>query len=174
MTSTTETHVRPTWDEVNIEIAKQVARRTTCIRALQLGGVGAVLVEHATHRILGAGYCGSLPGQPHCLDVGCLKIGEDSGCHRTVHAEMNALLFARDFDGPKTLYSTLSPCIKCLQHAIVKGVVRVVFATEYRISEPQRQLALDSKVEWIKYPDDTVTIGKITFHDADGKLLGGG
>jgi len=141
---------RPSWDEVNIEIARQVARRTTCTRALELGGVGAVLVEHATHRILGAGYCGSLPGQPHCTDdgVGCLKIGEDSGCHRTVHAEMNALLFARDFDGPKTLYSTLSPCIKCLQHAIVKGVVRVVFDRRYRISGPQEELAQASGVEW--------------------------
>ena len=142
---------RPSWDEVNMEIAKQVARRSTCNHVVKYGGVGAVLVERDSHRVLGVGYCGSLPGQPHCLDVGCLTIGDDPGCHRTIHAEMNALLFARESAAPKTLYTTLSPCLKCLQHAIIKGVRRVVFATKYRIHEPQERLCQAATVEWVQY-----------------------
>jgi dCMP deaminase len=151
---TVERSERPSWDEVNMEIAKQVARRSTCTHVVKYGGVGAVLVERDSHRFLGVGYCGSLPGQPHCLDVGCLVIEGDPGCHRTVHAEMNALLFARESSAVKTLYTTLSPCLKCLQHAIVKGVRRIVFATQYRIHEPQEELCGAAGVEWVKYPPE--------------------
>ena len=148
---------RPTWDEVNLSVAREVARRTTCIRALEATdglGIGAVLAERDSHRFLGVGYTGSLPGQPHCFDVGCLVI-DGSGCQRTIHAEMNALLFARSSAEPKTLYSTLSPCVKCLQHAIAVGVRMVVFERLYRVVEPQIELCRMAGVDWIHYGNKT-------------------
>ena len=43
-----------------------------------------------------------------------------------IHAEMNALLFAREPIDGYTLYSTLFPCSRCAAHIIQKGVARVV------------------------------------------------
>ena len=146
---------RPSWDEVGLLMSRTIARRTTCLRALEATdglGIGAVLTELRSRRFLGVGYTGSLPEQPHCLDVGCLIVGSDPGCQRTIHAEMNALLFARDSGEPKVLYTTMSPCVKCLQHAIVKGVARVVFERLYRVHGPQMELCRASAVEWIHLP----------------------
>lgn len=144
--------MRPTWDEQHMEIARVVARRSTCLRVPE--GVGAVVVSSKTNRILGTGYAGSLPGQPHCTDVDCWKIGNDPGCHRTIHAEMNALLVGRAFIdyGPKTLYTTLSPCFSCLKHAILMGVIRVVFDKLYRIHEDQARLCAQTNVSWELMP----------------------
>lgn len=132
-----------------LNVAAAVAARTTCPRALKYGGVGAVVTTRESHRILGVGYCGAPPGLMSCLDVGCQHFPSDEGCHRTVHAEMNAILFMRPFEGWKTLYTTLSPCLKCLQHACVVGVSRVVFRDEYRINEPQRVFCDEAVIEWV-------------------------
>lgn len=143
---------RPTWMATFLAVAREVGRRSTCVRALeQYGGIGAVLVEASNHRVLGVGYCGSLPGQPHCTAVGCL-VGETGGCQRTIHAEMNALLYAREHDGPKILYSTVSPCLKCLQHALVKGVRQVIFEKPYRATAEQQLLCETMGVGWLLAP----------------------
>lgn len=142
--------MRPSWDETFLAMASCIAKRTTCKRAIDIyGGVGAVLVDpFRGNRVLGVGYCGSLPGQPHCIDVGCQLDPLSGGCQRTVHAEMNALLFSRPSDSVKTLYTTVSPCLKCLQHAIVWGVTRVVYAQGYRMQDAERQLCADCSVSW--------------------------
>lgn len=79
--------LRPTWHDYFTEIAAVVAKRATCPRA----HCGAVLVS-PDNRILGTGYNGSAPGEPHCMDVGCLM--EDGHCQRALHAEVNAIAFA--------------------------------------------------------------------------------
>ena len=70
-----------------LDIATLVSERATCPRRQ----VGAVLVRD--RQILATGYNGSVQGQPHCIDVGCL-IDETGSCRRTIHAEKNALLQA--------------------------------------------------------------------------------
>ena len=50
--------------------------------------VGATIVKD--NRIIAGGYNGSVAGEVHCIDEGCLI--EDGHCIRTIHAEMNALL----------------------------------------------------------------------------------
>lgn len=78
--------IRPSWNDYWYEMAKLVSSRATCLRA----SCGCVIVS-SDNRILTTGYNGSLPGEPHCLDVGCAQ--DDRGsCKRTVHAEMNAVL----------------------------------------------------------------------------------
>ncbi len=139
--------MRPDWDTTFLEMATVIAKRSTCLRAPD--GVGAVVVERASHLVLGVGYAGSLPSAPHCVDVGCLELDGVPGCQRTVHAELNAILHMRQYAGPKTLYCTLSPCIKCLQTAITAGVTRVVFSKLYRINAHQVAIAAQSNVEWV-------------------------
>lgn len=80
---------RPDWNTYFINIAKEVAKRSTCPRA----SVGAVIVKD--NRILSTGYNGAPPGEPHCTDVGCLM--ENNHCERTIHAETNAVAQAAKF-----------------------------------------------------------------------------
>lgn len=100
----------------------------TCNRAQ----VGAVFARNT--RIITTGRVGSLPGQPHCCDVGCL-IGPDGGCLRTQHAEANAIGFAAKHGIAlidTTLYVTLSPCLPCAKLIASAGIVSVKYDVEYR------------------------------------------
>ena len=141
--------VRPDWTDYFLNLAHAVAARTSCPRVIHLGGVGAVLVG-SNHRVLGIGYCGAPPGQPQCDEEGCLIV--NGGCVRTVHAELNALLHAQSSQRPKTLYCTLSPCMSCFNAALAAGVDKIIYATEYRIVEPQQELALKAGVQWVHVP----------------------
>jgi dCMP deaminase len=86
---------------------------------------GCVLVKDRF--VLATGYNGSLPGQPHCDDVGCLIV--DNHCVRTNHAEINALVQATthgvNIKGA-TAYVTNMPCTTCAKALIAAGVKRVV------------------------------------------------
>jgi len=123
--------VRPSWDVYFMEMARSASRRSTCPRAPG-GGIGCVIT--AGRRVLSTGYVGSLRGQPHCTEVGCLIDPATGGCMRTVHAEQNAVLFAsREELSMATAYSTLSPCWTCFRLLVQAGVTRIVFAQEYRL-----------------------------------------
>ena len=77
---------RASWDEYFMNIAREVATRSTCDRKY----VGAVIVRDQS--ILATGYNGSIRGLAHCDDDGHLM--EDGHCVRTVHAEANAIVQA--------------------------------------------------------------------------------
>ena len=77
---------RPSWDEYFLKLAMLASERATCPRM----HCGCVLVKDRF--VLATGYNGSLPGQPHCEDEGCLIV--DNHCVRTNHAEINALVQA--------------------------------------------------------------------------------
>jgi len=125
---------RPSWDEYFMRIAREVAKRATCLRR----SIGAVVV--LDKRILATGYNGAPSGLPHCSETGCLRdeLGVPSGQRhelcRGLHAEMNALLQGSRhgirMDGA-TLYSTHVPCSLCSKMIINTGIVRVVAAVEY-------------------------------------------
>ncbi len=55
---------RANWEQYFMNIAKEVATRSTCDRK----HVGALIVRDKT--ILSTGYNGSIRGMPHCDDVG--------------------------------------------------------------------------------------------------------
>jgi dCMP deaminase len=105
--------MRLSWDEYFFEVAKAAALRGTCPRKK----VGAIIVD-SNRKILATGYNGSIPGDPHCEDVGCLVV--DNSCKRTVHAEANALV-QFDVGGyvlrltPYTIYCTMEPCSGCMK-----------------------------------------------------------
>ena len=115
---------RKSWDEYFMDIAFQVAGRSTCTRR----SVGAVIVKDK--RIKGTGYNGSPAGLPHCIDEGCAMINEH--CVRCIHAEPNALLECSPEERKDAiLYVTDRPCPECQKLIVTSGITRVVFARDY-------------------------------------------
>lgn len=114
---------RQDWDTYFLQMAVNAASRATCPRL----HVGAVAVRG--NRVLSTGYNGSLPGEPHCDEVGCLMV--EGHCIRTIHAEENAI---RNSEGrnPDTLYCTHCPCLYCLKTTLAAGVRRIVYLNHYK------------------------------------------
>lgn len=152
--------VRPGWDEYFLSMARLVATRATCPRR----HVGAVLVRD--RRVIATGYNGSVRGDVHCEDAGCLL--EDGHCVRAVHAELNALLqcaASSQSSAGATLYCTDFPCVHCAKALVQAEVVRVVFLAEYPDPhsaailrrggvELWRALAADGGVRLVPYPEE--------------------
>jgi dCMP deaminase len=114
-------------DQYFMAIAQAAARRATCRRR----AVGAVVVDRRG-RILSTGYNGSPEGYPHCETL-CAD-PEHEPCRWSVHAEINALLFAENREPDKTLYVTTGPCRGCALAIANAGVSRVVMGEPYRDS----------------------------------------
>lgn len=87
--------MRPTKDEYYLNIAREIARRATCLR----GKIGAVIVKNDV--IIATGYVGAPRKTKDCLERGeCLRDklniphGQNYELCRSVHAEQNCLLNA--------------------------------------------------------------------------------
>ena len=117
---------RPSWDEYFLKLAMLVSERATCPRM----HCGCVLVKEK--RILSTGYNGSIPGDGHCEDDGCLIV--DNHCVRTIHAEMNAIIQCSvhgiSTQGA-TAYVTNMPCTNCAKALIGAGIKEVVIFSDY-------------------------------------------
>lgn len=116
--------MRKEWDSYFLDIAYQVASRSTCPRR----SIGAVVVKN--RRIKGTGYNGSATGLPHCTNVGCLIVNDH--CVRTIHAEVNALLECSPEErNGATIYITDRPCAECSKLIVSSGIKRVIFSRDY-------------------------------------------
>ena len=122
-----DARIRISWDDYFLQIAKVIASRSTCPRA----SVGAVVVKD--NRIIATGYNGSLPGEPHCTEVGCLIV--NGHCERVIHAEMNAVAQAakmgQSINGATLYYydslmRSAGSCSKCSQVMAAAGIKRLV------------------------------------------------
>lgn len=115
---------RPTWDEFWFTLALFYSTRGTCDRLK-----AACLLVDKNKRLIGAGYNGSLPGDPHCDEVGHLMV--EGHCIRTLHAEVNAIMHSvGDLEGA-TAYVLGTPCIDCVKKLLAKKVKRILFTREY-------------------------------------------
>jgi dCMP deaminase len=138
--------MRPSWDEVWINVADAVAARSKCDKL----GVGAVITT-PQNRIVATGYNGPPRGWPDAWSCkeSCPRYtfrgeGENSyfGCP-SIHAEANSLLVGdrREREGG-SLYVSRATCFECARLIANSGVVRVVMRRyvedEYR--EPQRAI----------------------------------
>ena len=137
-------HIRPSWDEYFMNIAKVTGTRGSCDR----GRAGTVIVKDK--HILVGGYVGSPKGLPHCDEVGHLMktvIHEDGSesrhCLRTAHSEQNAICQAAKLgiaiDGA-TVYTKMTPCAACAKMIINVGIKRVVCAKKYHTSSETEKL----------------------------------
>ncbi|MBM4170775.1 MAG: dCMP deaminase [Ignavibacteria bacterium] len=117
---------RPSWDDYFLKVAMLVSERATCPRM----HCGCVLVKNK--QILSTGYNGSIPGDAHCEDEGCMIV--DNHCIRTIHAEMNAILQCSSH-GISTsgaiAYITNMPCTNCAKALITAGIKEVVIFSDY-------------------------------------------
>ncbi|HEY2797303.1 MAG TPA: cytidine/deoxycytidylate deaminase family protein [Thermoanaerobaculia bacterium] len=132
---------RVDWHTYFMNIARQVATRSTCPRK----HVGAVIVRDRT--ILSTGYNGSIRGLPHCSDVGCVM--EEGHCVSTVHAEANAIIQAARNGvsiGGAEIYTTASPCWPCFKLIANAGLSRVYFGEFYR-DERSIKVAREAGIE---------------------------
>lgn len=112
---------RPTWDQYFMSIAEQTAMRSTCSRL----HVGAVVVQD--YRVVGTGYNGAPANIPHCEHF------DDSPCDISVHAEVNALLYAHINEGTSGLakmYCTHMPCFECSK-LILNTPIQIVYFREH-------------------------------------------
>ena len=117
---------RTPWNEYFMNIAVQVASRSTCDRK----HVGAVIVRDRT--ILSTGYNGSIRGLAHCTEEGHLM--ENGHCVRTVHAEANAITQAAKNGvniNNSEIYITASPCWTCFKLLANSGIVKITFGEFY-------------------------------------------
>ena len=131
---------RVSWKDYFMNIAREVATRSTCDRK----HVGAVIVREKT--ILSTGYNGSIKGLPHCDEVGCEML--DGHCVRTTHAEANAIVQAAKNGiqiNQSEIYVTASPCYDCFK-LIANAGINVIYYDEFyrdkRIIEKSKEIGI--------------------------------
>ena len=128
---------RPTWDQYFINIAEVVATRSHDIETQ----VGCVLVS-PNRRIISAGYNGFPPG----FDDENLPNTRPEKYKYMVHAEANAIAFARRSLNDCTLYCTLTPCEDCIKLILTCGIKRFVCKKKYKGWDKVADLLRFSKI----------------------------
>ncbi len=118
---------RVSWEQYFMNIANEVASRSTCNRKY----VGAVIVRDRT--ILSTGYNGSIRGLAHCDEAGHEM--ENDHCVRTIHAEANAIVQAARngvrIEGAE-IFVTASPCYNCFKMIANAGITKIYYGEFYR------------------------------------------
>ena len=130
--------MRKSKDAYYLDIAAEVAKRSTCLRRQY----GAIIVKD--DEIISTGYNGSPRGEDNCCDVGyCwreannIPHGERYEKCKAVHAEMNAIISAARKDTlGSTLYlagwekgkrlSVAEPCALCSKLIKNAGITHVI------------------------------------------------
>jgi len=135
---------RPTKIDYYLNIAREVSKRSTCLRRR----FGAVILKD--DQIISTGYVGAPRGTPNCVDLGkCLReelnvpSGERYELCRSVHAEMNSIINAARagvsvLGGVMYLYgenvkddsiAEARPCKMCTRMIINAGIKEVIVKT---------------------------------------------
>ncbi|TSB46785.1 ComE operon protein 2 [Alkalicoccobacillus porphyridii] len=146
---------RISWDQYFMAQSHLLSMRSTCPRLM----VGATIVRDK--RIIAGGYNGSVSGEAHCLDDGCMVV--DNHCIRTIHAEINALLQCAKFGVPTEgaeLYVTHFPCVHCSKSIIQAGIQRVYYAKEYKNNPYAEQIFKVAGVELIEVELDEAVLDR--------------
>ncbi len=131
---------RESWDNYFMNLAYEIAERSTCVRRK----VGSIAIRDK--RIIATGYNGAPPGIPHCTKETCLRTvmnipsGEQQQLDLAVHAEQNLLVQAAKFGfslNGCTVYCTTMPCFTCAKLLYSVGVSRIFYVESYpdQISE---------------------------------------
>ncbi len=134
---------RPDRVEYYLGIAREVARRGTCLRR----NFGAIIVQH--DQIISTGYSGAPRGTANCIDVGyCYRqemnipSGQRYELCRSVHAEMNAIIHASrsemigatmylvGLDAETDMYVPFTEPCKLCKRAIINAGLKEVYARQ--------------------------------------------
>jgi dCMP deaminase len=110
-------NTRPNWDEYFLNLAEEISKRSPDPNTKH----GCVLVD-SSKRVLSTGYNGPVSGLPHEI----VSLERPDKYHWLIHAEDNAVAFARcDLTGA-TAYVTGTPCAPCFRRLLQVGIRRVV------------------------------------------------
>lgn len=172
--------MRPSKDEMWLNICKELAKQTTCVRK----GVGCVLLDVNGH-VLSTGWNGVASGLPHCNEEkyirnpkllkedGTLRIpehwerneiaiyphacegakydsGEGLGKCQAIHAEQNALLQCSDIMKIHTCYTTSSPCAEQCIKLLLNTSCQRIVFLD-EYSKSGKDIWLAAGREWVKY-----------------------
>lgn len=130
------------WQEYYANQSILLASRSTCTRL----SVGALIVRD--NRVIASGYNGSVSGETHCIDEGCLI--QEGHCVRTIHAEVNAVLQCAKYGiatQDSEVYVTHFPCLNCTKTLIQAGIKKVNYIEDYRNNPYALELLAKSQVE---------------------------
>ncbi len=171
---------RLTKEEYGLWLAFSASCRATCPRAR----VGCVLVDK-NGNVVATGYNGSLPGDAHCDEVGCLM--ENGHCVRVKnHAEKNALsrakangLYEHLKDG--SAYVTIRPCNSsgCFDELAAAGIKNICYLQEYNadsVAQHQKKVSEQMDIVLKKFDSDIAALMKkvVEFHEGPGGILQNG
>jgi dCMP deaminase len=144
---------RPSWDQYFMDIAKQVAARSNCMKRQ----VAAVIVSE--RRIISTGYNGTPRGVKNCNEGGCPRCNGFSESGKNLdeclcsHGEENAIVQAsyhciaiRD----ATLYTTYSPCLMCSKMIINAGIRKVVYNEAYPLNDTATAMLKEAGVALVR------------------------
>ena len=141
---------RPSWDEYFMNIAKEVAMRSNCVKRK----VAAVIVKEK--RIVSTGYNGTPRGVKNCNEGGCPRCNSFAKGGTALdeclcsHAEENAIVQAA-YHGiaisGSIIYTTYSPCLTCSKMIINAGIKKVVYNADYPLGESALAMLREAGVE---------------------------
>jgi dCMP deaminase len=144
---------RPSWDQYFMDIAKQVAARSNCMKRQ----VAAVIVSEK--RIISTGYNGTPRGVKNCNEGGCPRCNGFSESGRNLeeclcsHGEENAIVQA-SYHGiairDATLYTTYSPCLMCSKMIINAGIRKVVYNEAYPLNDTATAMLKEAGVALVR------------------------
>lgn len=138
-----ESKPRPSFQEIYMELAHQLAARSTCSRL----NVGTVITSTDYRKVLAIGYNGNAAGLPNRCDR------NETGNCGCLHSEENAVI---NCDSPRAMekhvFVTHLPCTACAKRLInLGGVKRVYYQSEYRLPE-SKDLLQSVGIEVIQMP----------------------
>ncbi|MBN2478332.1 AAA family ATPase [Candidatus Micrarchaeota archaeon] len=141
---------RPTWDNYFMNIAKEVASRSNCIKRK----VAAVIVKDK--RIISTGYNGTPRGTKNCNEGGCPRCNAFTESGKNLdecfcsHGEENAIVQAA-YHGVSvkggTIYTTFSPCLYCTRMIINSGIEEVVYNSKYPMGDSPFKLLKEAGIK---------------------------
>ena len=144
---------RPSWDQYFMDIARQVAARSNCMKRQ----VAAVIVSD--RRIISTGYNGTPRGVRNCNEGGCPRCNGFSESGKNLeeclcsHGEENAIVQA-SYHGiaikDATLYTTYSPCLLCSKMIINAGIRRVVYNEAYPLNDTATRMLKEAGVSLVR------------------------
>lgn len=119
-----EKKLRPSFEEIYMDLAHTLAQRSTCSRL----NVGTVITSTDYRKVLAVGYNGNAAGLPNNCDR------QETGNCGCLHSEENAVI---NCDSPRStekhVFVTHLPCVACAKRLInLGGVKKVFYRTEYR------------------------------------------
>jgi len=148
---------RPSWDNYFLDLAEQVSRRSPDRHTKH----GCVLID-VDHRVISTGYNGPVTGVPNEL----VPLDRPHKYDWLIHAEDNAVAFARcDLRGA-TAYITGPPCAACFRRLLQVGVRRIVHSQRQSASITEserlacRQMAEALRVEVVARGDPAASDAK--------------